>query len=317
MKTGKAMMVVAVAGIAAVGTVHAGYSSLAERIRATGASSWAGSQSSSSYSENTAEKCYVSSSQANAGYSSLADRIRANGTIDGANTRSLSSYANAAGVYSSSEPVGMSSETTTSADYSSYDSIVSKKKVSGSTYSFEKEEEVPVDNGAADKSELVLVADDDDVGSAADNRTADKSELVIVADDDVAVTDGTSDKTTISNPVLASSEKKSSKSLMQQINDEMNYLKSDEYKRDIAKAIENKYSDDPLAGVSDNGKQYLGVVAKSLEWQKALEAAAAKDLEYLKSLSPDQLERVVANRRLINTYLGNTAYERGHMDFGL
>ena len=303
MKTGKAMMVVAVAGFAAVGTVHAGYSSLAERIRATGASNWANSQSSSSYSENAVEKCYVPSSQANAGYSSLADRIRANGTIDGANTRSLSSYANAAGVYSSSEPVGMSSETTTSADYSSYDSIVSKKKVSGSTCSFEEEGEVPADNGVSNKSELVLVADDDYVGS--------------VADDDVAVTDDTSEKTTISNPVLASNEKKSSKSLMQQMNDEYNYLMSDELHNDSKKAIEDKYSDDPLARVSDNGKQYLGVVAKSLEWQKALEADAAKDLEYLKSLSPDQLERVVANRRLINTYLGNTAYERGHMDFGL
>lgn len=294
MKTGKAMMVVAVAGFAAVGTVHAGYSSLAERIRATGASNWANSQSSSSYSENAAEKCYVSSSQANAGYSSLADWVRANGRIDGANTRSLSSYANAAGVYSSSEPVGMSSKTTTSADYSSYDSIVSKKKVSGSTCSFEEEEEVPADNGVSNKSELVLVADDD-----------------------VAVTDDTSEKTTISNPVLASNEKKSSKSLMQQMNDEYNYLMSDELHNDSKKALEDKYSDDPLARVSDNGKQYLGVVAKSLEWQKALEADAAKDLEYLKSLSPDQLERVVANRRLINTYLGNTAYERGHMDFGL
>ena len=294
MKTGKAMMVVAVAGFAAVGTVHAGYSSLAERIRATGASNWANSQSSSSYSENAAEKCYVPSGKANAGYSSLADWVRANGRIDGANTRSLSSYANAAGVYSSSEPVGMSSKTTTSADYSSYDSIVSKKKVSGSTCSFEEEEEVPADNGVSNKSELVLVADDD-----------------------VAVTDDTSEKTTISNPVLASNEKKSSKSLMQQMNDEYNYLMSDELHNDSKKALEDKYSDDPLARVSDNGKQYLGVVAKSLEWQKALEADAAKDLEYLKSLSPDQLERVVANRRLINTYLGNTAYERGHMDFGL
>ena len=201
MKTGKAIMVVAVAGIAAVGTVHAGYSSLAERIRATGASSWAGSQS-SSYSENAAGKCYVSSSRADAGYSSLADKIRANGAIDGVNTRSLSSYANAAGVYSSSEPAGMSSGLESSADYSCYDGIVSKKKVSGPSYSFD-EEEMPADGGTAGKNELVLVADDDDVGSATDDGAADRNEPVFVVYDAGATTDDTSDKTTIANPGLS------------------------------------------------------------------------------------------------------------------
>lgn len=315
MKTGKAIMVVAVAGIAAVGTVHAGYSSLAERIRATGASSWAGSQS-SSYSENAAGKCYVSSSRADAGYSSLADKIRANGAIDGANTRSLSSYANAAGVYSSSEPAGMSSGLESSADYSCYDGIVSKKKVSGPSYSFE-EEEMPADGGTAGKNELVLVADDDDVGSATDDGAADRNEPVFVVYDAGATTDDTSDKTTITNPVLASNERKSSKSLMQQVNDEFNYLMSDEFRNDVKKAVEDKDSDDPLAGVSDNGKQYLGVVAKTLERQKAYDAAVAKDLEYLKGLDAAQLARVMANRNLINQYLSDTAYERGHMDFGL
>lgn len=319
MKTGKAIMVVAVAGIAAVGTVHAGYSSLAERIRATGASSWAGSQS-SSYSENAAGKCYVSSSRADAGYSSLADKIRANGAIDGANTRPLSSYANAAGVYSSSEPAGMSSGLESSADYSCYDGIVSKKKVSGPSYSFE-EEEMPADGGTAGKNELVLVADDDDVGSATDDGAADRNEPVFVVYDAGATTDDTSDKTAITNPVLASygksSSTSSSKSLMQQMNDEFNYLMSNEYKNDLRKAVEDKYSDDPLAGVSDNGKRYLGVVAKTLEWQKAYETSVAKDTEYLNGLDPVARAKVLANRSLINKYLSDTAYERGHMDFGL
>ena len=305
MKTGKAIMVVAVAGIAAVGTVHAGYSSLAERIRATGASGWAGSQS-SSYSENAAEKCYVSSSRADAGYSSLADKIRANGAIDGANTRSLSSYANATGVYSSSEPVGMGSGTGSLADYSSYDGIVAKKKISGSSYSFD-EVQTPVDDGTAGKNELVLVAGDDDASSA--------------TDDGAAATDDTSDKTTVANPVLVSygksSSTSSSKSLMQQMNDEFNYLMSDEYKNDLRKALEDKYSDDPLARVSDNGKQYLGVVAKTLEWEKAYETSVAKDTEYLNGLDPVARAKVLVNRSLINKYLSDTAYERGHMDFGL
>jgi hypothetical protein len=319
MKTGKAIMVVAVAGIAAVGTVHAGYSSLAERIRATGASSWAGSQS-SSYSENAAGKCYVSSSRADAGYSSLADKIRANGAIDGANTRSLSSYANAAGVYSSSEPAGMSSGLESSADYSCYDGIVSKKKVSGPSYSFE-EEEMPADGGTACKNELVLVADDDDVGSATDDGAADRNEPVFVVYDAGATTDDTSDKTTITNPVLASygksSSTSSSKSLMQQMNDNYNYLMSDEFKNDVRKAVEDKYSDDPLAGVSDNGKQYLNMVGKALERQKAYETSVAKDTEYLNGLDPIARAKVLANRSLINKYLSDAAYERGHMDFGL
>ena len=319
MKTGKAIMVVAVAGIAAVGTVHAGYSSLAERIRATGASSWAGSQL-SSYSENAAGKCYVSSSRADAGYSSLADKIRANGAIDGANTRSLSSYANAAGVYSSSEPVGMGSGTGSLADYSSYDGIVSKKKVSSSSYSFE-EVQTPVDDGTADKSELVLVADDDDVGSATDDGAADRNEPVFVVYDAGATTDDTSDKTTITNPALASYEKNSStsssRSLMQQMNDNYNYLMSDEFKNDVRKTVEDKYSDDPLAGVSDNGKHYLNMVGKSLERKKAYETSVAKDTEYLIGLDPVARAKVLANRSLINKYLSDTAYERGHMDFGL
>lgn len=319
MKTGKAIMVVAVAGIAAVGTVHAGYSSLAERIRATGASGWAGSQS-SSYSENAAGKCYVSSSRADAGYSSLADKIRANGAIDGANTRSLSSYANAAGVYSSSEPVGMGSGLESSADYSCYDGIVSKKKVSGPSYSFE-EEEMPADGGTAGKNELVLVADDDDVGSATDDGAADRNEPVFVVYDAGATTYDTSDKTTITNPLLASYEKdsstSSSRSLMQQMNDKHNYLKSDEFKNDVRKAVEDKYSDDPLAGVSDNGKQNLNMVGKSLEWQKAYETSVAKDTEYLNGLDPAARAKVLANRSLNYKRLSDTAYERGHMDFGL
>jgi hypothetical protein len=200
----------------------------------------------------------------------------------------------------------MGSGTGSLADYSSYDGIVSKKKVSGPSYFFE-EDEMPADGGTAGKNELVLVADDDDASSA--------------TDDGAAATDDTSDKTTVANPVLASygksSSTSSSKSLMQQMNDELNYLMSNEFENDVRKALEDKYSDDPLARVSDNGKKYLGVVAKTLEWQKAYETSVAKDTEYLNGLDPVARAKVLANRSLINKYLSDTAYERGHMDFGL
>jgi hypothetical protein len=298
MKTGKAIMVVAVAGIAAVGTVHAGYSSLAERIRATGASGWAGSQS-SSYSENAAGKCYVSSSRADAGYSSLADKIRANGAIDGANTRSLSSYANATGVYRSSEPVGMGSGTGSLADYSSYDGIVSKKKVSGPSYSFE-EEEMPADGGTAGKNELVLVAGDDDASSA--------------TDDGAAATDDTSDKTTVANPVLASygksSSTSSSKSLMQQMNDEFNYLMSDELRDDLNAFVAGKDSDGSHASDSGMGLKFK----KTLEYTQSLKAKYDAEFDYLKSLDVATLTKMANNMKLLNQYLATKDYSP---DFGL
>ena len=312
MKTGKAIMVVAVAGIAAVGTVHAGYSSLAERIRATGASSWAGSQS-SSYSENAAGKCYVSSSRADAGYSSLADKIRANGAIDGANTQSLSSYANAAGVYSSSEPAGMSSGLESSADYSCYDGIVSKKKVSGPSYFFE-EDEMPADGGTAGKNELVLVADDDDVGSATDDGAADRNEPVFVVYDAGATTDDTSDKTTVANPVLASygksSSASSSKSLMQQMNDEFNYLMSDELRDDLNAFVAGKDSDDSHASDSGMGLKFK----KTLEYTQSLKAKYDAEFDYLKSLDVATLTKMANNMKLLNQYLATKDYSP---DFGL
>ena len=306
------MAITATTVFAAVDTACAGYSSLAERIRATGASSWAGSQS-SSYSENAAGKCYVSSSRADAGYSSLADKIRANGAIDGANTRSLSSYANATGVYSSSEPVGMDSGTGSLADYSCYDGIVSKKKVSGPSYSFE-EEEMSADGGTAGKNELVLVADDDDASSATDDGAADRNEPVFVVYDAGATTDDTSDKTTVANPVLAScgknSSASSSKSLMQQMNDEFNYLMSDELRDDLNAFVAGKDSDGSHASDSGMGLKFK----KTLEYTQSLKAKYDAEFDYLKRLDVATLTKMANNMKLLNQYLATKDYSP---DFGL